>query len=112
MDQEQLEQDIEVYERGRLLRSIVITPAWDVIIDTLRTYKDVAVSDLLSLAPGDVTVPTAHAAAAALTEQFDKFQQDIKNAVDFAAQPSDELRNYLISARDRLDVLKMQGQEN
>lgn len=101
---DQIENEFDLYERGRMLKQIVMSPAWSTVVEVLRDYRDKAVQELVNLAPGDPTVPTAHAAASALDDQFNKFQQDIQNAVDTAAKPSDELREYLLTARKSLDV--------
>lgn len=106
MDQEELDRELAVYEKGRQLRAIVNTPAWEIVIDTLKAYRDEATERLLGLAPGDPVVPTAHAAASALVDQFSKFEQDIKNAVDFAAKPPEDFTDYLLEVRDKSDVLK------
>ena len=105
---ETIERELELYDKGRMLRPLVISPAWEVIIQVLKDYKDAADDDLTDLAPGDPTVPYAHAAASALKDQFKKFQQDITNAVDFAANPSQDLIEYLNGARVSMDVLKQQ----
>ena len=109
LDPASMENELLLYERGRQLRPLIGSPAWEIAIDTLRAYKDDAVEALLNLAPGDPTVPTAHAAAAALADQFVKFQQDINLAVEFAAKPPEEFRSFLSGAIQAADVLMQQG---
>lgn len=109
LDYSQVENEFEVYQQGRMLRTVVHTPAWEIVIDTLKSYRDKAIADLMALAPGDPNVPTAHAAAAALDDQFGKFQQDIANAVRMADQPSLELVDYLNGVVKNSDVLRAQG---
>ena len=108
IDPRAMENDLIVYERGRQLRSVVNSPVWEIVIDTLRAYKDQAEDECFALSPGDQRVLTAHAAASALRDQFVKFQQDINNAVEFAANPPEEFALWLSGAIDAADVMKQQ----
>ena len=104
--QAELDNELRLFETGRQLRAVVNTSAWEIVIDTLKSYKDQAIEDLVNLVPGDPTVPTAHAAASALSQQFINFQRDINNALDFAANPSSDLQDYLAGVRQDSDVQK------
>lgn len=73
--------EIELFETGRELRNVVNTPAWEIILNSMRRYADKAVEDLLNLLPGDPAVTTAHAAASALVQQHIYFKQDVERAV-------------------------------
>ena len=106
-----LEIDLALYDKGRQLRVIVNTPAWETVVQTLEDYRDAAKDDLIALAPGDTTVPTAHAAAAALDTLVAHFKQDIAKAIDAAANPSDEVKEFLFGAREHLDVAKAMEQQ-
>lgn len=106
-----MEQELLLYDRGRHLRQVVGSPSWEIILDTLKAYKDEAVEGLLSLSPGDPTVPTAHAAASALVDQFVKFQQDTNRALEFAANPPEEFTAWLMGVAEASDVMKQQGVE-
>lgn len=74
--------EIELFETGRELRNVVNTPAWEIILNSMRRYADRAVEDLLNLLPGDPAVTTAHAAASALVQQHIYFKQDVERAVE------------------------------
>ena len=104
-----LEAQLDVYEKGLMLAPVVKTPVWELIVQTLTDYKDKAVQQLVDLPPGDSTVPCAHAAASALDDQLAKFQQDVNSAVEAAANPSDELRDYLSGALKQSDVGRAMG---
>lgn len=103
---EQVEQELEAYEKGRQLKTLVHTPGWEIVVDMLKSYRDKAFDQLTSLIPGDPSVPTAHAAASALKQQFEYFMADLDNAIKVASNPSEELRNSLMEYRESVDVLK------
>ena len=105
-DYSQVEHELEIYERGRTLRPVVGSEAWQILLETLKSYKDKAEDELFALPPGDPSVPTAHAAASALRQQYYFFQDDIQKAVDFAAKPSAELTDYLNGVIQQTDVLR------
>jgi hypothetical protein len=109
IDFEDLQNQADLYEKGRMLSTVVRTPVWELIIQILKDYKDGAENQCLDLPPGDTTVPCAHAAASALRDQFIKFQQDVERAVEAAAKPSPELRAYLTGALAAADVGKAMG---
>jgi hypothetical protein len=92
---DEIQGQLDLYERGRMLKNVVGTPVWSLLLEILQSYRDKANEELLNLAPGDETVVTAHAAASALNDGFRKFQQDINAAVEFAANPSPEVTDYL-----------------
>lgn len=87
--------EIEQWKRGRQLQGIVHTEGWSILKDTLKRYADSAVDSLLRLAPGDPTVPTAHAAASALTQQYRIFMEDIDSAIAAGEQLPDVLKQTL-----------------
>jgi hypothetical protein len=99
-----IEGELELYNKGRELRTVVNHPGWNTVIQTLQDYRDKAVQTLVDLPPGDPTVPTVHAAASALDDQFVKFQQDIEKAIEFAANPSEEVTLWLKGAYKAADV--------
>lgn len=111
IDLDALDIDLALYDKGRQLRVIVNTPAWETVIQTLEDYRDKAARQLIDLAPGDPVVPTVHAAASALDDLVAKFKQDIASALQAAAQPSDEVKEYLFGAREHLDVQKVMEQQ-
>ncbi len=103
---ENIEREVAAYEKGRQLRTIMNSPGWEVLLDTLKAYRDEAADRLLDMDPGDPNVLTAHAAASALRQQFAFLQADLDNAVKVASSPSPELTQYLVEYRDSLDILK------
>lgn len=111
VDFETIEEELALYERGRQLRVVHNTPAWETLVGVLEDYRDRALRQLVDLAPGDPTVPTTHAAASALDDLVAKFQQDINHAIDTAAEPSDELTAYLNGVIQSLDVARTTGHE-
>jgi len=86
---------IEQWKRGQELRNIVHTEAWQIVLDTLQRYADVAVEDLLGLTPGDPAVMTAHAAASALVQQNKLFKEDVDTAVAASYEMPDALKSTL-----------------
>jgi hypothetical protein len=109
IDTDQVLIEYEQYEKGRKLRSLVGQPGWETVLQVLRDYRDKAKDDLIDLQPGDPTVPTAHAAASAVSQVVNYFEQDINNAIEIASHPSPELVEFITQTRDNLDVLKHQG---
>lgn len=103
---EMVENDLRVYDLGRKLNRIVGTEIWDIILDTFADMRDNAQQDLFRLPPGDENVPTAHAAASALTQAYSHFKKGVEDAVAFAGDPSDELKIYLKQALETTDVVR------
>jgi hypothetical protein len=103
-DLAQLEAQLDLYEKGRRLRTLVHSPEWEIVTQTLQDYRDKARDALIALPPGDPSVLQAHAAASATNDVFTMFQQDINSAVDFAVNPPEELRNHIFGIRKALDV--------
>jgi hypothetical protein len=103
----EIEAQLGLYEKGRALRIVTTHPGWETVIQVLRDYRDKAVQALVDLPPGDPTVPTVHAAASALDDQFVKFQQDINSAIEAANHPSEEVAAWLSGAYKAADVAQL-----
>ncbi len=95
----QIENQLDLYDKGRKLRKFVLDPDWEIVVQVLKDYRDKYRDALVALAPGDEQVPLAHAAASASNDLFEYFQQSINAAVDFANQPPDELKNHIYGIR-------------
>ena len=95
----QLENQLDLYDKGRKLRKFVLDPDWEIVVQVLKDYRDKYRDALVALAPGDEQVPLAHAAASASNDIFDYFQKSINDAVDFANQPPNELRDHIHGIR-------------
>ena len=78
-DEERFE--ITMWDRGRTLAQVINTEAWEILLDTIKSYVDGATEALLRLSPGDANVKEAHAVAFALSDFYQKFQQDVNQAV-------------------------------
>lgn len=102
---EEIENDLRVYDLGRKLQRMS-PDLWEIILDTFASIRDTAQDDVFALPPGDPTVPTAHAAASALTQAYRSFKKGIEDAIEFAAKPSEELRAYLKQAVEAADVVR------
>jgi hypothetical protein len=102
-DLAQIENQLDLYEKGRKLRKFVLDPDWDIVMQILQDYRDKARDQLIALPPGDPNVSQAHAAASATNDVFTLFQQDIKAAVDFANRPPEELRNHIFGIRKAIE---------
>ena len=74
--------ELDLWEKGRDLQSIVNTRGFDILLETLQTYVDNANANLISLAPGDPNVITAHAAVSAANQLVSYFKQDINAAIE------------------------------
>jgi hypothetical protein len=108
-DYSQTEKDVELYEKGRALRPVVGTEAWNILLDTLKAYKDKTEEELWALPIGDPNIPTAFAAASALRQQFTFFQEDVQRAVNFAANPTQEVTDYIYGVLRQSDVMRAMG---
>ena len=104
---DELEGKIDVYERGRILRTVP-DQAWDIIFDTVHSYVDGIDQAHRSLAPGDPSVVASHAGLSVMSQFETVFKQDLENAMEFALHPDKEFTQYLSGFRDKLDVLKQQ----
>ena len=74
--------DVVNWRRGCALRSLVKSPEWEILCDTLKSYADSAELDLFRLPPGDPAVPTAHAAWSALKQVAFKFKANVEKCVE------------------------------
>jgi hypothetical protein len=110
MYQEDIDRQLDLYERGRVLRTIP-PDAWEIIKDTVHSYTDDLDQQVRGILPGDPSVVASHAALYAMSAFEDYFLKDIEAAMNFAVHPSDELKQYLSGVRESLDVLKAQGVE-
>jgi hypothetical protein len=99
----QLENQLDLYDKGRKLRKFVLDPDWEIVVQVLKDYKDKYRDALVALAPGDDQVPLAHAAASASNDIFDYFQKSINDAVDFANQPPDDIRKHIFGIKSAID---------
>ena len=107
---EQYEQQLDLYEKGRILSRFVHDPNWEVVLQVLLDYRDKYRDALVALPPGDPRVPLAHAAASSSNDIVNLFQGDISRAIDFAQHPPAEFVNKMRGVRDALDVAKsMEG---
>lgn len=104
---DELEGKIDVYERGRILRTVP-DQAWDIIFDTVHSYVDGIDRDHRALPPGDPAVVASHAGLSVMSQFETFFKQDLENAMEFALHPDKEFTQYLSGFRDKLDVLKQQ----
>jgi hypothetical protein len=109
LDFETMQAELEQYERGRLLRSLILSPQWTEVLNILEDYRDKARQDLIDLAPGDPTVPIVHAAVSAIDDLIPKLKQDVQHAVDIANQPSQDLLTFMATMRQTLDVKNQQS---
>ena len=106
--QDEMDRQLDVYERGRVLRTVP-TDAWQIVKDTIHSYVEDLDRKVRHLPPGDPSVVPEQAALYAISSFEDFFLQDTSSAMEFAVHPSPELTKYLLGARESLDVLKAQG---
>lgn len=100
----QLENNLDLYEKGRRLRKFVLDPDWELVVQVLQDYRDKYRDALVALAPGDSQVPLAHAAASASNDIFDYFNKSINDAVDFANKPPEELKQAIHGIRRAVET--------
>jgi hypothetical protein len=105
---DEIDRQLDIYERGRLLRTIPVD-AWQIIKDTIHSYTEDLDQQVRHLSPGEPSVVASHAALYAMSSFEKFFLQDTSAAMEFAVHPSPELNQYLLGARESLDVLKAQG---
>lgn len=88
--------DLEAYQRGSELRSIVNTPGFEIILNAFKSYEEQAVRLLLSIPPGDKDrVIAAQAAASAIAQVNANFKQDVQTAIEAASQVPQVLKRGL-----------------
>jgi len=105
VDFETVENDLRVYDLGRKLQRMS-PELWEIILDTLASIRDTAQDDVFELSPGDPIVPTAHAAASALTQAYRVFKEGIEKAIEFSVHPSEELKAYQKQVIETADVVR------
>lgn len=101
---EQLEQDLELLEKGRLLLPWVKSPAWEIVKDTIRAQVDDVDEQLRGIEPGNPRVPQVHAALYALSQFSDTLIRGIEDAAMFAQNPSPEVKEYVHQVMTASDV--------
>jgi hypothetical protein len=106
---EQGEQDFELYEFGRKMRGVVVSPAWPDLVEFVEQYVNDIDLAYRRLPPGDPGVIGAHAAVHALDEFLRKFKEDLPKAVEFVEHPSPEFQRYLYNLSEATDVAKAMG---
>ena len=104
MIDEQMEDELDFYERGRLLKTTVNTPGWKEVLAAVKSYVDDMEDQLRSMPVGDPNIIPAHAGVHVMSEFYRKFQEDINRAVQVAESPTPELLEYLSQARRKFDV--------
>lgn len=87
--------EIENWKRGRALAAVINTEGCTLLLDRWKTYMENAQEALWRLAPGDPTVPTAHAAASALTQLYRSFMEDIDRDIAASYDVPEALKQTL-----------------
>ena len=106
--QDDIDRQLDLYERGRVLRTMP-SDAWQIIKDTIHSYTEDLDQQVRRTQPGHPGVIAGQAALYAMNSFEEFFLQDTEAAMEFAVHPSPELNQYLLGARESLDVLKAQG---
>ena len=106
--QDEIDRQLNTYERGRILRTIP-SDAWQIVKDTIHSYVEDLDQQVRTLRPGDPSVVPSQAALYAMSSFENYFLEDTQAAMDFSVHPSSDLVQYLQNARESLDVLKAQG---
>jgi hypothetical protein len=107
--QDEMEQLATKYERGRILRTVP-SDAWEIIKDTVHAYVEDLDNQVRNIQPGDPIVISSQAALYAMDKFESFFVQDLESAMEFSINPSKQFREYLFEVRDKLDVIKHQGE--
>ena len=111
-DSELIDRQMDLYERGRILKSGVSPEAWEIIFDTVHSYTEDFDQQVRSISPGDPSVLPAQAALYAMNKFETFFKQDTVAAMEFASHPPEEFRQQLYGVREASDVLKAQEQSS
>lgn len=106
---DELEGSLDLFERGNILKSVP-SNAWEVIYDTIHEIVQDVVDQHSNMLPGDPSVVASHAAVYVLTGFEKHFKDAMDSAMAFAAKPPKEFLEFMYQVRDRLDVLKQQGE--
>ena len=93
--------ELDLWEKGRELQSIVNTRGYEIILDTLKNYVAQANEALVSLVPGDPGVVTAHAAVSGASQLVYYFQQDINAAVEASHRSPSALKRAVAGLQPR-----------
>jgi hypothetical protein len=108
-DYDELDRQLDLYEKGRRLRTLTNSPDWELVTQTLQDYRDKYRDALIALPPGDPQVPLAHAAASSSNDIYTYFLQDINLAVEFATHPPDAVVDSIRGIRRASDVQRAMG---
>lgn len=87
--------EIDLHQKGRALAQVVNFYGWEVALEMIQSYVTGSVSALVNLAPGDPTVPTAHAAASAMNDFYIKFVQDVQIAIEASSKTPEVLKRSI-----------------
>ena len=60
IDESQLLREVELYDKGRKLAHVYGTDAWEILMDSLKSYKDGIEESLWKLPIGCQYVPLCH----------------------------------------------------
>lgn len=87
---------IELWRKGRDLGQIVTQPGWEVALEMLQGYFTGALTQLMTIPPGDNDrVLAAQAVAYGLNEINVNFRQDVDAAVAFASTTPPVMAQFL-----------------
>ena len=107
VDYDQIEDELDLYERGRLLKTTIHTVGWPEVLEVVKSYLDDMDAQLKAIPVGDPSIIAAHAGVHVMSKFYQFFQEDIDNAIKMADNPSPELLEYIASARRKFDVKAM-----
>lgn len=88
--------EIQLWENGKELLSIVSTPGWEIALNTLESFRESATEQLLEVLPGDTDrILAAHAVAFAAASINQNFRNAIQTAVEAAKTTPEVLKRGL-----------------
>jgi hypothetical protein len=93
--------ELDLWEKGRELQSIVNTRGFEIVLAVLQQYVDLTNQTLIEMSPGDPDVIPAHAAASALYDLNIKFRQDINAAVEASHRSPNALKKAAFAAKQQ-----------
>ena len=108
---DELELQMDVFERGRVLKTIP-PDAWEIIYSTIHEQVEDVNRQVRKLPPGDPSIVAAQASLYALSSFEENFKKGMDEAIEFATYPTQEFKDYLYGVRDSMDVMKQMEKTN
>ena len=100
--------EIERWQKSRALAQLVGQDGWEVLIDMLKSYVTDQIDNLVNADPGNRDeVLACHAVTYAVKHLYDKFTEDVANAVQYAAHVPESIKTNARKVKTHIPLENM-----